>query len=291
MTIFTNDLQIGKKQDLSDIVKEVAPQDTPFTNSLGSRKVTNSLFNWTDSIATTAAKSMISEGADVTAGTTDYRNSRVGYTEIFAEAVDVSDTVAATAQSGDAPLAQRVADKVKLIARQKETVYLSANVADATVASRNTAGAFAQLSAVSINDNGGTPRALTKALVDDTLEIAYGFGAMIDTIYVNHAQKKLLSTVLTYAAVTREAGQAKVVTDAVDIYQSDFGDVNIVKDRFIDATKMLFADSSMWREAVLVPMNIKTLATTGLSQKRLVNCETGLQHDSFRASAALTDLS
>ena len=291
MTIFTNNLQIGKKEDLSDIVKEVAPQDTPFANSLPSRKVMNSLFQWVQSVPTTAAKAMISEGADVTAGTTDFRAAKTGFTEIFAESVDVSDTVKATEQAGEASLAQRIADKVKLIARQKEVTYLSANAADATFSSRNTAGAFAQIVAGNINDNGGTPRALTKALVDDTLETAYTAGAMVDTLYVPTGQKRLLSSVLTFAAVTREAGQGKVVTDAVDIYQSDFGDVNIVNDRHCLSTAILFADSSMWREAVLVPMNVKMLAATGLSEKRLVNCETGLQHDNFSGSAALTDLS
>lgn len=288
MTAFRTSDQVGAKQDLSDIVKEVTPQDTPFVNSLGSRKVNNVVFTWVDkNFAAASSKTMIAEGADVTVTNADGRALRTNYTEIFAKQVEVSDSAEATKQAGMATLAERIVDQVRTIQREKEYVYLNDFAADSTVTSRNTASAQRQIDSSLITSSVGS---LAKADIDGILETAYTKGAMVDTVYIHPSLKKVMSTVLTYAPVVREAGQGKVVADAVDIYQSDFGDVNIVKCRHILSTDILFCDSSLWKEAVLIPMTTYTVARTGLAEKRLITTEVGLQNDNKFGNALLRDV-
>lgn len=288
MTQFTTGTQIGKKKDLSSIVKDVTPMDTPFVKSLGSEKAINTLFNWVDKSTTYVAKSAIAEGADVTADAATGRVERTNYTELFARGVEVTTSSQHVEQAGMASLAERIADEVKMIQRQKETVFLNAQAASATITNRTTASFQAQLVAGATIDKASAT--MTKAFFDAALLAAYNNGADVDTVYCAPAMKRLLSTLLTFAAVTREAGQGKVITDSVDVYQTDFGDVSIIPNRFQVADDVLFADSSQWKEKVLTPMVIEDIAKTGLADKKLVHTETGLKNENFAGSYAITSV-
>lgn len=294
MAVYTSGTQVGKKEDLSSIVKDITPNDVPFVKSLSSEKATNRYFQWVDKAVATGTKPQIAEGADVVDANSNLgRTLRTNYTEIFAEAIEVSTTADATSQAGMATLAERIADKVKLIQRYKEQVFLNGQAADGTEASRNTASAQAQIDATLFYDKNAA--AMTKAFLDTALQDAYTAGADIDTVYCVPSMKRKLSTLLTFAAVSREAGQGKVITDSVDIYQSDFGDVNIVIDRHlrdqgVAGSDILLADSSMWVEHVLVPMSVEDIAKTGLSTKKLVHTEVGLKHANFKGSACISEV-
>ena len=289
MAKFTEATQVGKVQDLSRVVKDLTPNDVPFLKSLGSEKAINSLFNWVDKNVATPNKAAIAEGADLVDSDTNMgRTARLNYTEIFGHAVEVSSTADSTSQAGDSTFAERVADNVALIQREKEQVFLSGQAASSTPSNRTTASAQAQIDASLVTAGAGA--AITKAMVDATLEDAYVAGADVDTVYCDPAVKRTLSTVLTFAAVSRDAGQGKVITDSVDIYQSDFGDVNIMIDRHIKAGDVLFADSSMWAEKVLTPMQVEDLAKTGLNKRKLVHTEVGLMHRNFKGSALIENI-
>ena len=44
MAAFTAYDVVGKKEDISDIITNISPTDTPFISSIGSEKVHNTLF-------------------------------------------------------------------------------------------------------------------------------------------------------------------------------------------------------------------------------------------------------
>lgn len=289
MANFTTGSMVGKRQDLSKIVADITPNDVPFLKSLGNEKAINTLFNWVDKDVAVPVKAAVAEGA--TAADTDTnlgRTERTNYTEIFHQVVEVSSSADSVEQAGSATYAERVADKVRMISQQKETAYLSGQVASGVQADRRTASAQAQIDASLVTAGAGA--AITKVMVDDILELAWNAGADVDTVYCPSDIKRALTTVLTFAPVTREAGQGKVVTDAVDVYQSDFGDINIMADRYMNAGDVLFADSSMWSEKTLTPMSVEELAKTGLSKRKQVFTEVGLKHHNFKGSALITNI-
>lgn len=289
MAVYKTAAQVGKRQDLSSIVKDITPTDVPFTKSLGSEKAINSTFNWVDKNVAMPAKVAVAEGGTpVDSGAGMGRVQRTNYTEIFAQAVEISSTAEATEQAGSASFAERVADSIGIIQRQKETVFLGGQAGSPTDTNRLTASAQLQIDS-SLIDAPGTAAAISKIKFDETLEAAFSAGADIDTVYVDPAMKRKLTSVLTFSAVTREAGQGKTVTDSVDIYQSDFGDVNIIVDRYIKTGDLLFADSSMWVEKVLVPMSSDDLSKNGLAKRKLVHTEVGLKNGNFFGSALMSN--
>lgn len=285
MAQFKSSAQVGIKQDLSNIVKDITPLDTPFIKSLSSEKAENLQFNWVEKDVTTGTKAAVSEGADVVDAGTNYRTLKSNYTEIFAIGVEVSDTSATVNQAGGPAYAERVKDAMQQILRQKEQVYLNGQTSSGTITNRKTASLQAQVATALNYDKAGA--AMTKAFLDTALQDSYDAGAMIDTVYCKPSMKRTLSTVLTFAPVVREAGTGKVVTDAVDVYQSDFGSVKIVIDRHILAGDIALVDSSMVGDCVLIPMNNQTIARTGLAEKSLVNTECGLKLKSSKGASII----
>ncbi len=60
MTTYTTYDQVGKKEDVSDIISDITPTDTPFFTMVRSEKVSARTFNWLeDSLAAAANNAAI----------------------------------------------------------------------------------------------------------------------------------------------------------------------------------------------------------------------------------------
>ena len=69
MTIVTNTFTTfdakGIREDLSNIITNIAPEDVPYMSNIGRQSISNSLFEWqTDTLASAAANKQI-EGDDI----------------------------------------------------------------------------------------------------------------------------------------------------------------------------------------------------------------------------------
>ena len=69
MTQFRTYAAVGLREDLSDIIYNIAPTDTPFMSTIGKTKATAVYHEWqTDSLAAAAANAAV-EGADASTAT------------------------------------------------------------------------------------------------------------------------------------------------------------------------------------------------------------------------------
>jgi hypothetical protein len=78
------------------------------------------------------------------------------------------------------------------------------------------------------------------------------------------------------------------VTNNVKVYETPFGDVKVVMNRFQLATAALLYDPSYWRLLVLRNWFREVLAKTGDSLKQMLIGEFSLAHKNFKASASIT---
>jgi len=94
--------QIGIKEDLSSVIYDISPEETPFYSSLKKTSASNTLHEWqTDSLRSSAANAHI-EGDD-TAATAATATVRIGnYTQIFKNAVVIADTDSGLDKAGRA---------------------------------------------------------------------------------------------------------------------------------------------------------------------------------------------
>ena len=141
MTQFRTYAAVGLREDLSDIIYNISPTDTPFMSSVGKTKATAVYHEWqTDSLAAAAANAAV-EGADASTATLS-PTTRVGNrTQISQKTVGVTGTLQAVDKAGrKSELAYQLSKASSEIKRDMEFALLNN-----TVQSNGSAGSTARV--------------------------------------------------------------------------------------------------------------------------------------------------
>ena len=117
---------IGIREDLSDIIYNISPTDTPFMSGIGKTKATNTKYDWqTDTLSAVAANAAV-EGAAISYGSLTSTTLAFDYTQISTKAVQVTGTDDAVLAAGrSSELAYQVAKAAKELKRDMENALLS----------------------------------------------------------------------------------------------------------------------------------------------------------------------
>lgn len=265
----------GQHKELSDIVSNISPFDTPFQTLIGTGKVKNYLFNWTEEKLADAADNAHAEGAAAGEGDDNLLIERDNFAQIFRKTVELTGTAQATAVAGGVEkLAHQVELRAKELKRDVERAYLGTGQEKSSAAGiRKTAGFHAQVEAEHIVDAAGAP--ITEDMVRDLLAKLYEAGAEPRVIMTTPRGKVALAKALEVNR-QRHMDTDKAVA-GVDMYDSDFGAVEIYANRFCREGDILVMDTSLWSEEVLRSYKIEKMAKVGDSDKRLLLVEKGLK--------------
>jgi hypothetical protein len=165
MTVPSNTIQnvarVGTREDLSDKIAELFPDDCPFIGSIGKGKCTATYTEWqTDSLAAANATNAKIQGDDL-ANESRANTTRVGtYTQISTKVVGVSSTVEATNKAGrKSELAREIMKAGRELRTDQELRATGnyASVAPTASVAGQTAGALAWLTTTSILGTAGSP--------------------------------------------------------------------------------------------------------------------------------------
>lgn len=303
------------REDLSEAMASITPTETIFMSSIGSRSVDNTYFEWSEVDLAAAGANRQIEGDVGLSNTAPTNAVRKGnYTQISAKVVEVSSTNQAVNGVANAQtVAKQVAYKLSELKRDMEKMLLD-NVAAAAGASgtaRQTAGLPAFLTTnvergtggangttsgtgeagyVDAAATDGTQRAITEALLKSVIASCWDEGAEPSIVLCGSSQKQTISGFTGNATKFQEV-DGKKLTAAVDIYISDFGDLQIVPARHVRARDVLVLDPSYAEVAYLQTAKQEPLAKTGLSERRLISAEYGLQVTSQKAHGVVADVS
>ena len=313
---------VAIREDLSDVIYNIAPMDTPFMSGCSKTTADNTFFEWqVDSISAGAANRKI-EGDDNIAATARVLPTRLGnYCQISQYVIQTSGTDQVMNYAGlGKHQAYQLAKYGKRMKRDMESM-LTQNIiraaGDATEA-RATAGIPAWINTAHVaGGSGGSPAAgslgttamvqnsstaaITEANIKATIKECYDAGGSPDMMLVPSAVKQTISglsqTVSELRTAANKAAPASVVA-AVDVYVSDFGTFRIVPDRNLAkdgpgsvAANVFFLDMDYWAMAWLRPFQTVDLAKTGDSVKQLLVAEYGLVSKNEKASAILASVS
>ena len=123
MAAITNTYQryttIGVREDLSDIIYNISPTDTPFMSAIGKSKASNTLHEWqTDALAAAVTSNHQSEGDEVSFPTLAPTVRLNNFTQISTKAAIVSGTNDAVNSAGRAnELAYQISKSAKELKR------------------------------------------------------------------------------------------------------------------------------------------------------------------------------
>ena len=276
--------QVGKREDVEDIIYDISPTDTPMLSSIGTSTANATLHQWLqDSLAPVASNAKV-EGADAGTASTVTQTVKTANTQIFDKVVQVSGTAEAVGTYGrSSDLAYAIAKAGKELKRDIEHSFVglsqSGTAGNGTTARQLTSAAN-QISTATTN-TAGANRALTEALVLDVAQKVYEKGGDATQMQVTPSHSVVVAGFATASGRQRDFGSSKTVVNAVDILVTPFGTLNVVPNRFLNANTSLILDPEYWSRAVLRPMQTVVLAKTGDSDRRQMLTELTLvcEHD------------
>ena len=318
---------IGIREDLSNIIYNISPMDTPFLSGVGKGSADNTLFEWqTDSLTAAAANQQLEGDDSMSALAVSEPVRLTNYCQISYKAVQSSGTAEAVDFAGrKSSQAYQLAKRAKEIKRDMEKMLLSndVKVAGAAGTARKTAAVMSWLGTTSagtsniilgsaspvvgvVNNGGsspavgpdgttvasfGTSAVLTMAMINLAMERCFTLGGEPSTILAPADLKQKISALggSVIADIVTDANAAKQATavNAVDVLVTDFGTLKIVPSRLMLADMLFFVDYDFWSVDYLRPFQTETLAKTGDSVKQLMIAEYGLRAKNGLANAAV----
>jgi len=307
---FTKFDAVGLREELSDTITNISPEATPFQSNVGSESVRNSYFEWqTDSLAAVDTTARIS-GDDVSSFDSTAATSRVGnYTQILRRTSIIADNLSAHDAAGrNDEIAFNLAKRGKELKRDVEATVLLNNAAVAGNSSTapETAGLGAWIASNDVVGSGGasptgdgtdartdaTHRDFTETHLKQAMQLAYTNGGEPSILLVGPHNKTVVSGFAGIAAQRYMApsdGPTTIVGTA-DVYQSDFGTLSVVTNRFQRERDAWFLDPEYAAVATLRNFETTELAKTGDATKYMLLWEGGVKVHSEAAHALVADL-
>jgi len=320
---------VAIREDLSDVIYNIAPMDTPFLSGAAKMSADNTKFEWQVDTITAGANNRHLEGDDSPESTARVLPTRLyNYTQISRYIAQTSGTDDAVDYAGHGKHQAYMLAKLGKRMKRDMEVMLTQNIiysaGDAT-SGRQTAGIPAWLNTAHVaGGSGGSPTAgatggtamvnnsstaaITEVNIKATIKESYDAGGQPDVMLVPSVVKQTISGLASVGSGSvslgipprnevGNKGQATAVA-AVDVYISDFGTFKIIPDRNLAAdgpgsvaANVFFLDMDYWGVAWLRPFQTVTLAKTGDSEKQMLLGEYGLVSKNEKASAILASVS
>jgi hypothetical protein len=293
MAIYKTYEQIGLAEDVSNIISDITPTDTPLYSMIKTEKVHARQYSYmTDSLAAAASNAQL-EGFTASAGTAIPTTMINGNTQILQKTFQVSATADAVKAYGRAKeTAYQLSKALKEIKKDVEYAFVGAS--NATVAGNATTARemdSADQLIGSGNTTAGGSSALTEAMIVATGQAVYNNGGDATILMVKPADSLIIAGFTGAAGRTREFNDGnKTLTNAVNLYVSPFGEYKVTLNRHQMTTHAFLLDPSMWRTASLRPFARTLLAKTGDSDTHMVVGELGLMHKNPLGSGQINAL-
>jgi hypothetical protein len=310
---FTTYSAIGNREDLSDMIYRIDPTDTPFMTGIEKTKAAAVNHEWqTQALAAASTTNVQLEGDDAAADAATATARLGNICQISRKVPYVSGTQQAVEHAGrDNEMAYQEMLKGLELKRDMESYICGSNNAKVTGnsttarqtasvlswiksnTSKGSAGGAADPSAADGTGTrtDGTQRVFTEANLKTVLQSIWNNGGKPSTIMTGGFNKQVFST-FTGRANPIEDTKGKKITASVDAYESDFGTLKVVANRFSRSRDALILQMDMWALAYLNGRKMVSipLAKTGDSEKKEILSEYALEARNEKASGGVFDL-
>jgi len=288
----------GIREDLSNIITNIAPEETPYMSNIGRESISNSLFEWqTDTLASAAANKQL-EGDDVTSFDSVTATVRLqNYAQISRKTIVLSATEETVNKAGRrSELAYQIAKRSAELKRDQEFSMLNGAVAAAgnTTTARGTASLQAFIKTnYDMQTNGANPtyttvptgarsdgnvRTFTETILKNVIQQVWTSGGTPKILMTGPVNKQRVSgfSGIASSRFNIEGGaRPATIIGAADIYVSDFGNVQVVPNRFQRERDAFVIDPDYAKVTTLRPYQQVELAKTGDAEKRMLIVEWG----------------
>lgn len=324
MAVVTNTFQttqaVGNREELSDVVSRITPEDTPIYSLIEKGKCTTYHPEWeTDELAAPGAN-IREEGEEYAFGAITSPTRLGNYTQIMRKDWIISATQEVTAEAGN--VQKRKYQKLKKGVEIRKDVEFAIADTNASVSgatrefgslstwltsnvSRGAGGAnggFDPATGLTVAPSDGTQRPFTKTILDDVMQQGYQNGANFRHVSVSPYVKSVFVTFMSDANVApfryavSQGGERNTIVATADYYEGPFGTVMIHPNRvqavsaglarnafFIDTDMLSF----LWLRTI---QEDRDLAKTGDADKGVIIGEGTLKVHNEKGLGIAADL-
>ena len=293
------------REDLSNIIYNISPMQTPFMSSIGKKNINNVVFDWqTESLPTPSAAGQL-EGFELSRSTATATTRVSNVAMISKRDATVTGSQDASDPAGKrSEMAHQLAIMSKALKRDMEEALCqkgAKTTGNATTArvtggfeswitsndSRGTSGASTGGGAAPTD---GTQRALTETLLKDTLQLCFENGGEPSMAICGPHNKQVISG-FTGRTQARQMIDANTVEASVSVYSSDFGELKIVPSNRSRERSLLLVDPEFAKVSYLRDFKTVDIATIGDAETKMIVVEYGLEVSNEAAHGVVADLS
>jgi len=304
----------GNREDLSDIIYDVSPVETPFASRISRGKATATTHEWQTDALDAATTQAYLEGDDATAdagvATTRLNNK----THIFRKVISVSGTQRAVNSAGRSDEYEyQLVKRGRELKRNIEKALLGTQNKDnptATATARVLGGVATwlgtnlhKMTSTGTTPGGGTGYVAgtgvtitTATQLEDPVATViaqcWNSGGDPGVIMCDSSGKKFLSKLSGIATLYKDVpGKSQgTIVQGADVLVSNFGEHMVVPNRFMPSTQIYFLDMEYWAIAELRGMSTVPLAKTGDSDRAMLITELTLEAKSPASSGKIGEL-
>ena len=292
------------REDLSNIIYNISPMQTPFMSSIGKRNIKNVVFDWQTEVLPTPSAAGQLEGFELSRSTSTATTRVSNVAMISSRDATVTGSQDASDPAGKkSEMAHQLAIMAKALKRDMEEALCqngAKTTGDASTArvtggfeswltsnvSRGSGGSGAGGGAAPVD---GTDRDLTEDLLKGVLQTMFGNGAEPSMAICGPHNKQVISG-FTGRTQARQFVDANTVEASVSVYSSDFGELKIVPSNRSRERSLLLVDPEFAKVSYLRDFKTVDIATIGDAETKMIVCEYGLEVSNEAAHGIVADL-
>lgn len=281
---------VGNKEDLTEVVTMISPEETPLYSTLGKTKANATYHEYqTDELAAPADNAKI-EGQDYTFSRPASRTRLGNYTQIFMTDVSVSDTQREVSTAGiEDEFVYQMEKKMKEHARDIEIALTTGTGnSGASGTARRLKGVLPHLTTNTASGS-ATGLAFTETMLNSILQTIWENGGTPGHIFVNGVQKRRISDFTAGSTKNVDASGKKLVKP-VEIYESDFGVLKVKLDRWMPGDQVGVFDIDLFKVATLRPTKKVDVAKIGSETRAVIETELTLESRNEKGSGRYREL-
>lgn len=303
---------VGNREDLTDMIWDVSPSETPFLTAIAKSKASATLHEWqTDALAAAAANAHI-EGDDASPATAAATTRLTNQCQILKKHVVVSGTQEAVNKAGrKSEIAYQKAKRMAEIKLDLEFAMIdgggAAGIGNAKAAGNDTTaremGSIHTYltSNLSLGSGGaaatgdgtdamtaGTARDFSETLLTSVLQSCYTNGGNPKLMFTSPTNKGVAAGFTGGGTHFVDKDNKKLI-NSVDVYVGSFHTLKVMPSRNLANEGVLGIDPEYVSFAELRPTSAQKLAVTGDSHREEIVCEGTLEVRNEKACFLVAD--
>lgn len=277
---------IGNAEDVSDRIFNITPFDTPMLTLAGNGKAEATFTEWqTETLLSVNGANAVIEGDDA-ANTAVQATARVGnYLQISEKTFGITKIQEAVHKYGRASeIARQRVNFMRALKRDMETIVMSnqarvvglAGTAQklrglpSWIATNTNRGATGANGTATTAATDGTQRNFSELLLKTVMSTCYTNGGQPSVVMSGPVNRVNCSSQLSGGATKFYQVADKELVATVTVYQSDFGPLKFVPNRFQRERDMFLVDPDYIEIRYLESPQIQDLAVTGLARRQQI---------------------